>query len=74
MSSRTAVARVLKESVFDPKKPGALATICNGQPQSYLIARAQEVLRDAMNEVHDSLARGNKIRDAISILAAARLG
>lgn len=72
MVSKTSIQKVLRESIFDPKKDRRMAIIVEGKPQDYLIDRAIEFLREAA-ECKDAVNRGAKVRDAISILAAARL-
>lgn len=70
--SRKKLIACLDESVFDPRSPGPLTVIVTDSSAPYLVQRAIEVLK--MTDLNgDHATNDARIRDAISILACARL-
>lgn len=68
-SSKKALLAAFKEATFDPRKPGSMATICSTNDVTYLLARAEEALRDS--KAFHGVERRARVRSAISILAYA---
>ena len=67
--SKTAIAKVLREAVFDPREPGPLKIIADVGQADYYVRRAQEFLVPpvAGSPVVPSL----NIKNAIALLALA---
>lgn len=61
--------KAFASAAFDPRKPGPLSTIVEVNDQTYLMKRAQEMLRDA--ERFGGMQRWTKLRDAVGILGYA---
>lgn len=70
-TSKTTIKRILAGSVFDPRKPGPMTLIVTDANSSFLVERAKEVLRGVCVGQPIQEISG-RLRDAISILAAAR--
>lgn len=64
-NSKKSLQKAFSAAVFDPRKPGPLATIVEVNDQLYLMKRAAEVLRDA--ERFEGVERWAKLRDAVAI-------
>lgn len=57
--SKTSISKILKASIFDPRKPGPLSVITDVGSKRYFETRAIELIRE------------NRLEQAISLLALA---
>jgi hypothetical protein len=70
--NKTNLKKILAESHFDPNEPGRFAAILEDANPEYLVNRAMEMLREAKC-LEDQMTVSARLRDAISLLAAARV-
>lgn len=68
-NSKKALQQAFRDAAFDPRKPGSLTTIVSGNDPNYLIARAEEILRDV--RAYSPTVQRTKVRDAVAVLAYA---
>lgn len=68
-NSKKALQQAFRDAAFDPRKPGTLTTIVSGNDPNYLIARAEEILREA--KTYPGWVQRTKVRDAVAVLAYA---
>jgi len=70
--NKTNVARILRESIFDPKKDKLMGIVVEIGNYDYYIKRAQELIA-SISFCRSPIQRQNALQTAISLLAIARL-
>ena len=78
--SKTRLAAILRESVFDPRKDGPLKIVAENSSITYLELRAIEMIEQAQADAEDDRLipeqrkqeYHNKLTQAVSLLALAR--